>query len=216
MGNGLRGMYVGGKGTKGQIGVILRFLNRTPLWMAGKDVWGSTVGIVGMGRIGLAVAKRFGGFGCDILYCNASGKENVHAKELGAKFVSFDKLLEESDFVIPLCPLTPETQQLFKDREFEKMKRDAIFINASRGAVVCEDSLVRALTNDTILAAGLDVTAVEPLPKDSALMKLDQSKITLLPHIGSGSVSTRKTMAMVGAQNIELVLTDQPPLYSIC
>ena len=132
----------------------------TPLWMAGKDVWGSTVGIIGLGRIGLAVAKRFQGFGCNVMYCNSSGKENENGKAIGAKYCNFDEVLSVSDFVIPLCPLTPDTMHLFKDEEFKKMKNDAVFINASRGDVVCQDSLVRALQNGEIMAAGLDVTYV--------------------------------------------------------
>ena len=186
----------------------------TPLWMAGKDVWGSTVGIVGFGRIGLAVAKRFLGFGCNVMYCNSSGKENKDGMEIGAKYVTFDQLLKESDFVVPLCPLTPATKHLFKDEQFGKMAKDAIFINASRGDVVCQESLVRALKNGEIMSAGLDVTTPEPLPLDHELLTLDN--VTILPHIGSGSVATRQQMALLAAQNIENVFKGEEPIYSVC
>lgn len=184
-----------------------------PLWMCGKDVYGSNIGIVGFGRIGLAVAKRFKGFGCNIMYSNLSGKENKNGKEIGCKYVTFDELLNESDFVVPLCPLTPQTKHLFKDEQFKKMKNDAIFINASRGDVVCQDSLIRALKNGEIMCAGLDVTTPEPLPLDHELLKLDN--ITILPHIGSGSIATRNEMALIAAKNIENVFNNEEPIYSV-
>eukprot|EP01083_Nonionella_stella_P317275 1154272_1 len=186
----------------------------TPLFMAGKDVYGSTVGIVGLGRIGLAVAKRFKGFECDVIYCNSSGKENNNAKAIGARFVNFEELLSSSDYVIPLCPLSPQTKHLFKDEQFRKMKNDAVFINASRGDVVCQDSLARALSNGEIMSAGLDVTSPEPIPLDHELLK--QENCIILPHIGSGSVATRTKMAMIAAQNIENVFKGEEPIYSVC
>lgn len=133
------------------------------MWLCGKDVFGSTVGIVGIGRIGQAVARRLKGFGCNILYTGPRPKPDL-ADPVGAKYVDMKTLLNQSDFVIPLCPLNAATRGLFNAEAFAQMKPGSIFINASRGPVVDQIALVHALRNGPMAAAGLDVTDPEPLP----------------------------------------------------
>ena len=173
-----------------------------PLFYAGKDINNSVIGIVGMGRIGMAVAKRFCGFNCNILYTRNSGVKYPNESEFNGTLCDFDYLLNNSDFVIPLCPLNAQTKGLFGINEFKKMKNDAIFINASRGDVVNQKDLAYALNNDLILAAGIDVSTPEPLPLDDELLKIDKKKLTILPHIGSASIKTRNKMGIMAAQNI--------------
>lgn len=140
--------------------------------MCGPRLSGSTVGIVGLGRIGTQVAKCLKGFNVDkILYTSRSVKRD--ASEFGGEHVEFDVLLRNSDFVIVTIALTPETKQMFDQSAFEKMKESAIFINVSRGEIVDQPALADALRNGAIRAAGLDVMTPEPIPLDSELLKLD-------------------------------------------
>lgn len=172
----------------------------SPFWMCGPGLNGSTVGIVGFGRIGQEVAKRLKPFNVKkLIYHNRSEKAK-EAKEIGATRVNFDELLAESDFVIATCALTPNTKEMFNDCAFKKMKPTAVFINTSRGGVVHQESLVRALTEKTIWGAGLDVMIPEPLPVDDPLFKL--KNCVILPHIGSATIETRSTMAMLTAMNV--------------
>ncbi|XP_072944651.1 glyoxylate reductase/hydroxypyruvate reductase [Epargyreus clarus] len=180
-----------------------------PTWMTGPGLAGATVGIVGFGRIGQGVARRVKSFNtAKILYSNRS--ERPEAKEIGAIKVSFDELLAQSDFIICCAALVPETKQMFNKSAFEKMKRSAIFVNTSRGGTVDQDALIDALKNNTIRAAGLDVTTPEPLPLDSPLFKL--KNCVILPHIGSASIEARNTMSELTASNILAALnnTDMP------
>lgn len=179
-----------------------------PLLLAGYDVHHKTIGIVGMGKIGQAVAKRATGFEMNILYHNRS--KNKDAEEiLGARYSSLDELLTESDFVVCLTPLTEETRELFNKDSFEKMKKTAIFINASRGAVVNEQDLYEALCDKQIAGAGLDVFLQEPIEASHPLVALDN--VVALPHIGSASYETRYTMMNLCAENIGAVLKGSPP-----
>lgn len=180
-----------------------------PTWMTGPGLAGATVGIVGFGRIGIAVAQRIKAFNTSrILYFNRS--EKPEAKALGAVKVTFDELLEQSDFVICCSALVPETKEIFNKSAFEKMKKSAIFVNTSRGGTVDQDALIEALENNTIRAAGLDVTTPEPLPLDSPLFKL--KNCIVLPHIGSASIEARNIMSELTAKNILAALkgTDMP------
>lgn len=179
----------------------------SPFWMCGPGLGGSVVGIVGFGRIGQEVAKRLKPFNVKkILFQNRSERAK-EAQEIGATRVSFDELLKESDFVIVTCALTPETRGLFGDSAFEKMKPTAVFVNTSRGTVVDQDALIRALENKTIFAAGLDVMTPEPLPRDSPLFKL--KNCVILPHIGSAAIETRNGMAILTARNILTALNGE-------
>lgn len=170
-----------------------------PMWMTGQDISGSTVGIVGLGRIGAEFGRLLSGFGCRLLYTGPSPKPDL-ADELGAEFVSMDRLLEESDCVSLHAPLNEETRHLFNAEAFARMKPSAIFINTSRGGLVDQKALYTALINGEIWAAGLDVTDPEPLPSDHELLSLPNCLV--LPHIGSASVATRKKMALMAARNL--------------
>jgi phosphogluconate 2-dehydrogenase len=176
----------------------------------GSDVHGKTLGMVGFGRIGQAVARRGAlGFGMKILYSNASPKPDLEA-ELGARHCELDELLRESDFVCAIVPLTPQTRQLIGAREFGLMKESAIFINISRGQVVDESALIEALKSGQIRAAGLDVFEQEPLPADSPLPKM--ANVVALPHIGSATHETRTAMAQRAVDNIMLALDGKRPI----
>jgi lactate dehydrogenase-like 2-hydroxyacid dehydrogenase len=170
-----------------------------PEWMAGYDVYGSTVGIVGLGRIGTAFARRLQGFDCRILYYNPEPNP-ASAAAVGAEYVEMDTLLAESDFISIHTVLTEQTQHLFDAHAFRKMKRTAILVNTSRGGTVDQDALYQALVNGEIAAAGLDVTTPEPLPADHPLLHLPNCVI--LPHIASASYATRARMAVLAAENV--------------
>ncbi|XP_043265355.1 glyoxylate reductase/hydroxypyruvate reductase-like [Colletes gigas] len=178
-----------------------------PTWMCGPGLSGSTIGVVGLGRIGVQVAKILKNFNvAKILYTSRSIKQE--ASEFGGEIVELDELLQKSDFVIVTIALTPETRQMFNQGAFEKMKRSAIFVNVSRGEVVDQSALLEALKKGTIKAAGLDVMTPEPIPLDSELLKLDNCVI--LPHIGSAATETREEMSRITARNILAVLKGTP------
>jgi glyoxylate reductase len=179
-----------------------------PMLMAGQDIYGATMGIIGMGRIGEAVARRASGFNMKVLYHNRSRKPEVE-EMIGVEYRSFEQLLQESDFVVVLTPLTPETKHLFGKEQFKLMKNSATFINASRGAVVIEKDLYDALTTGEIWAAGLDVFEVEPVPLDNPLLQLDN--VVAIPHIGSASIRTRTEMAKLVSRNILAALQGERP-----
>lgn len=179
-----------------------------PMWMTGLDLFGSTVGIVGLGRIGSAFGQMIQGFNCQILYTGPSPKPDA-ADPIGAQYVPMDELLAESDFISLHAPLTDETHHLFAQNEFARMKPSAIFINTSRGGLVDQDALYHALTDGEIRAAGLDVTDPEPLSPDHPLLTL--SNCLVLPHVGSATVATRTKMALMTTNNLIAGL-DQRPL----
>jgi len=178
-----------------------------PKQLRGVDVWGKKLGIVGMGRIGLAVARRARGFGMEILYYNRSRREDAES-ELGARYLGLGELLGESDFVSVHTPLTPETRHLVGAEELERMKPEAVLVNSSRGPVVDEGSLAEALENGSIFAAGLDVYEEEP---DVHPRLLELENVVLAPHIGSASVETRDRMATLAAENLRAVLRGEDP-----
>lgn len=166
----------------------------------GIDVHHKTMGIVGMGRIGLALAQRAHfGFGMPILY-NARRHHAEAEERFQARYCELETLLKESDFVCLVLPLTEETHHLIGQKQFELMKKSAIFINAGRGQVVDEASLIAALQNGEIHAAGLDVFEKEPLPIDSPLLSLPN--VVALPHIGSATHETRYNMSACAVDNL--------------
>lgn len=182
--------------------------NWGPYLLAGSDIHHKTIGIVGMGRIGQAIARRAKGFEMEVLYHNRS--RNVEAEEqLNATYTDFDTLLHHSDFVVSVVPLTGETEQLFNKTAFHKMKDTGIFINISRGAVVDETALKNALVTGEIKAAGLDVFVKEPIHADHPLMQL--KNVVALPHIGSASTETRTAMWKLCLDNTLSVLTGGQP-----
>lgn len=166
----------------------------------GVDVNGKTIGIVGLGRIGGALARRAAlGFNMRVLYTNRHPNEAAE-RAYGAKRVSLDELLSQSDFVCLQVPLTPQTRHLIGAAELRAMKRSAILINASRGAIVDEAALIAALAQGTIAGAGLDVFEQEPLAADSPLLAM--RNVVALPHIGSATHETRYAMARCAADNL--------------
>ena len=172
-----------------------------PLWLCGPTLNNSTVGIVGLGNIGLAIAKRLQAFGVSrFLYCGNTPKDHAQELSVDVSFVGFDELLAQSDFVMVTCSLNKKTEGMFNKSAFTKMKRSAVFVNISRGAVVVQDDLIDALRNEFILSAGLDVTSPEPLPTDSQLLTL--KNCVVLPHIGSAESQTRSVMSELTARNI--------------
>ncbi|WP_404342324.1 2-hydroxyacid dehydrogenase [Vreelandella venusta] len=176
----------------------------------GSDVHGKTLGMVGFGRIGQAVAKRGAlGFGMKVLYSNASPKPAIE-QQLGATRRELDELLAESDFVCVTVPLTADTERLIGAQQFALMKRSAIFINIARGKVVDESALINALENGVIKAAGLDVFEQEPLSASSPLPHMPN--VVALPHIGSATHETREAMAQRAVDNIHLALQGEPPI----
>lgn len=185
----------------------------SPFLLAGADIHHKTIGIVGMGRIGEAVARRAKGFGMDILYHNRSRKYEAE-NEFGAIYTSFNQLLKKADFVVSLVPLTNDTAQIFNEQAFQTMKESAIFVNASRGGTMNEEALYNALQTKKITAAGLDVFEDEPIPSNHPLLQLDNA--VCLPHIGSASVDTRMNMFELCLENIRSFLQHQEvktPVY---
>jgi glyoxylate reductase len=171
----------------------------SPMQLSGQDIFGATLGIIGFGNIGQAVARRAKGFNMDVLYYSRSRKEEAE-KELGANYVDMETLLRESDFVCLLTPYTKETRYLIDKKELALMKKTAILINISRGEVVNETALYDALKTEQIWAAGLDVYEQEPVPLQHPLLTLPN--VVTLPHIGSASVKTRMAMARLAAQQL--------------
>lgn len=185
-----------------------RWLTWEPLGWLGQDLAGRTLGIVGMGRIGLATARRLhGGWGMNVLYTARSPKLDAE-RDLGARRVELDALLAESDFVSVHADLNPTTQGLFGANQFRKMKRSAVFVNTSRGPLVDQAALAEALRTGTIFAAGLDVTDPEPLPPSHELFTLPNCVIA--PHIASATVGTRNAMARLCADNLLAGLRGDP------
>ena len=177
-----------------------------PTLLLGADVWGATLGIVGFGRIGQAVARRGVGFRMRVLAYDPRPDEEA-AVSIGVELLDLDALLRESDFVSLHTPLTEETYHMIGERELKLMKPTAILINTARGPVVDPKALYRALKEGWIARAALDVTEPEPIPMDHPLLGLQNCLI--VPHIGSASVSTRTEMAVITAENLLAGLREQ-------
>jgi glyoxylate reductase len=184
----------------------------SPMQLAGQDIYGATLGIIGMGRIGEALVKRARGFDMNIVYHNRSRKREAE-QELGLEYVEMDTLLQNSDFVCVLTPYTPETKDLIGERELSLMKNTAIIINTARGGIVNEEALYSALKNKTIWAAGLDVFEDEPVSLDHPILTLPN--VVTLPHIGSASIQTRMKMAELAADNLILGAQNQTPKHVV-
>jgi gluconate 2-dehydrogenase len=175
----------------------------------GIDVHHASLGIIGMGRIGEAIARRAKfGFEMDVRYYNRSRNEDAERK-FGASYMQLEELLQTSDFIVLMTPLTAETTRLIGQDRFRLMKRSAIFINASRGQTVDEAALIEALQDGTIRAAGLDVFEQEPVAADNPLLRMPN--VVALPHIGSATARTRFDMAMLAARNLVMAVTGQTP-----
>ncbi|XP_041641557.1 glyoxylate reductase/hydroxypyruvate reductase b [Cheilinus undulatus] len=174
------------------------------LWLCGYELANSTVGILGLGRIGVAIAERLAPFKVKkFIYTDVAPRPEL-ASSINAEYVSFDELAKQSDFLAVCCALTPETKEICNKNLFSKMKNNAIFINTSRGGVVNQDDLYEALSTGQIAGAGLDVTVPEPLPTNHPLFTL--KNCVILPHIASASYSTRNAMSSLAANNLLLGL----------
>jgi lactate dehydrogenase-like 2-hydroxyacid dehydrogenase len=176
-----------------------RWTTWSPTGWLGSDLYDATLGIVGMGKIGRAVAERAKGFGMRLVYSDTTPNPQVEAS-LGAERLSLIELLKESDFVSLHTPFTSETRHLLNEETLRLMKPTAILVNTSRGAVVDTNALARALSEGWIAAAALDVTDPEPLPPDHPLFSL--SNCLIVPHIGSATQNTRRAMAERACQNL--------------
>lgn len=170
-----------------------------PMLLLGRDVHGATLGIIGLGRIGSAVARRARGFDMRVLYYSRHRHHDLE-EELGIEYADLDTLLAESDFVTIHTILSPETYHLIGEREFQLMKETAVLVNAARGPIVDPEALYKALKEGQIAYAALDVTEPEPINMDSPLLELDN--IIIVPHIGSASYATRGKMAEMAARNL--------------
>src|SRR5689334_23309246 len=175
--------------------------------LVGTDVWGKTLGIVGFGRIGRAMARRASGFQMKVIYTDAVRAAAGVEKELRAEYRDMNALLSEADFISVHTPLLPETRGLFNAEKFERMKRTAFLINTSRGAVVNESDLVAALESGKIAGAALDVFEKEPAIHPG----LRRANVVLAPHIASASLETRTKMACMAAENVVALLQGRRP-----
>jgi glyoxylate reductase len=175
--------------------------------LVGTDVWGKTLGIVGFGRIGRAVARRASGFQMKVIYTDAVRAAEDAEKELKVEFREMNALLGEADFISVHVPLLPETRRLFDAPKFNRMKPTAFLINTSRGPVVDEAALVAALEAGKIAGAGLDVYENEPLIHPG----LKRANVVLAPHIASASLETRTKMACIAAKNVVALFARQRP-----
>lgn len=188
-----------------------KFIGWDPMLLLGKPVAGKTIGIIGAGRIGSAMAERAAGFGMKILYYSRTQKPGLE-KKLDARKVGLKMLLKQSDFVSLHCPLTPDTYHLLGEAELRLMKTSAVLINTARGEVVDEKALARALRKKEIFAAGLDVFEREP-KVEKALLSLPN--VILLPHIGSATDETREKMARIAANNIIGILEGKGKVFRV-
>jgi len=175
--------------------------------LVGTDIWGKTLGIVGFGRIGKAMARRALGFKMKVLYADAVRVPEAVEKELNATYKGMNDLLAESDFVSVHVPLLPETRGLFDGPRFHRMKPTGYFINTARGAVVDEAALVHALESGKIAGAGLDVYENEPFIHPG----LKRPNVVLAPHLASASIETRTKMACIAAENVVALFKGQRP-----
>jgi glyoxylate reductase len=176
--------------------------------LLGSDIWGKTLGIVGLGRIGVAVARRARGFQMRVLYSNRSRLSPEQERELSVRYAPLDTLLGESDFVTLHVPLTPETRHLISTAAFEKMKRNAYLINTARGPIVDEAALVDALDRRLIAGAALDVYEREPEVHPALIARKD---VILAPHLASASIETRTKMAVMAATNVASLFEGRRP-----
>lgn len=184
----------------------------SPMQLTGQDVYGATLGLIGLGRIGEAVARRAAGFRMNMLYHNRTRKPEAEAS-LGIRYADRETLLRQADFIVVLTPYTKDTHNLIDREQFALMKPNAVLVNTARGGIVNEEALYEALANNRIWAAGTDVFAAEPVSPDHPLLKLPN--LIALPHIGSASIRTRTRMALLAADNLLRALRGEEPLHPV-
>lgn len=179
----------------------------------GVDLQGKTIGIFGLGRIGKTLAKRAKAFDMKIIYHNRKHISKTEEEKLNVKYVSFEKLISQSDFISIHVPHTKKTNHLFNMKILKKMKKSVIVINTSRGKVINEKDLVTALKKKIISGAGLDVFETEPIKKNHPLVKLQN--VVLAPHIGSSTKETRAKMVEITIKNLNFGIKGEKPIYSV-
>jgi lactate dehydrogenase-like 2-hydroxyacid dehydrogenase len=191
----------------------LEWRNWEPMMFLGHEFEGKTLGIVGMGRIGHAVAKRMhGGWGMQVVYTSRTPK-SVSDRELNARHVGLEELLSSSDVISLNCPLTDQTRNLIGAKELASMKSTAILVNTARGEVIDQMALAKALAGGQLFAAGLDVTTPEPIAADHPLRNL--SNCLILPHIGSATYHARSQMATMAAENLLSAIEGKPMPFAV-
>lgn len=183
-----------------------------PTYGLGPSVAGKTLGIFGMGRIGQAVCKRAKALEMNVIYHSRTRLDEQKEKELGATYVSFDDLLEKSDVISLNSSYSKDLHHLFDADVFSRMKKSAYLVNTSRGPIIDEEALVKALAEKTIAGAGLDVYEFEPAVTEG-LLKLDN--VVLSPHLGNATIEAREEMGMIAAKNIILVLGGKKPINKV-
>lgn len=188
-----------------------KFRGWQPKLFLGDDVSGRSLGIIGAGRIGQAVAERARGFNMAVYYYSKSRKPDFE-KRMGAEFLALDQLLRQSDFISVHCPLTDKTHHLLNSGNMHQIKKGAFLINTARGPVVEEKAMIAVLQNGRLAGAGLDVYEFEPQISDELMA---MKNVILLPHIGSGTVETRNEMSRICARNIIEVFNDRKPLTPV-
>jgi glyoxylate reductase len=188
------------------------FVRYDPGYMLGREIHGTTLGVVGLGRIGAQVARRARGFNMTILYHNRRRRPDAEA-ELGVRYRGFEELLAESDYIVLTVPLTPDTTGLINRAQFARMKPTAILVNVARGPVVDTAALTEALASKRIYAVAVDVTDPEPLPRDHPLLRLDN--LTITPHLGSATEQTRQRMAEISVENLLAGLAGKPLRHAV-
>ncbi len=179
----------------------------------GTDLQKKTLGILGLGRIGSTLAKRAKSFEMKVIYHNRKRVSPTKEKVLRIKYVSFEKLVSQSDVISIHVPYTKQTNQIFNKNIFKKMKKTAFLINTSRGKIINEKDLIKALKKNIIAGAALDVFDTEPIKKDHPLIKIQN--VTLAPHIGSSTKETRAKMAQITIKNLQLGINGKKPKYSV-
>lgn len=188
------------------------FLVYDPGYMLGREIHHSTLGIVGLGRIGTQVAQRARGFDMKVLYHNRNRRPDLEASH-NVQYAGFHELLAESDYVVLTVPLTPQTTGLIGRAELALMKPTAVLVNVARGSVVDTAALTEALAQRRIYAAALDVTDPEPLPREHPLLRLDN--VIIAPHLGSATEQTRRQMAEISVENLQLGLRGEPLRFRV-
>lgn len=179
----------------------------------GVDLQGKTLGIFGLGRIGSTLAKRASSFEMKIIYHNRKPVSKKKEKSLGVRYTTFNELVSQSDIISIHVPHTKETDQLFDEKIFRKMKETAVLINTARGKIIKEADLITALERKTIAGAALDVYESEPINKRHPLTKIQN--VVLTPHIGSSTKETRAKMAEITVKNLDLGINGEKPIYSV-
>lgn len=183
-----------------------------PLLLAGQDLHGATLGLIGLGRIGAAVARRVKGFQMRVTYHDVIRRPDLE-ETLGLEYGTFEDVLRGADFISVHVPLMEQTRHLIGPAQFRLMKKTAVFVNTSRGPIVDQQALAAALASRQIYAAGIDVFELEPISREDPLLKLDN--VVVAPHIASASIPTRTKMAVLAAENLVAVLQNRLPPHAV-